>query len=79
LISLPINVAAETDLSRQSADVRFAAAVAAFGQLLKGEPYTRNYNYDDVIALAQQAKGDDTFGYRAEFISLVRLAKSEHP
>ncbi len=79
LISLPINVAAEADLSRQSADVRFAAAVAAFGQLLKGEPYTRNYNYDDVIALAQQAKGDDTFGYRAEFISLVRLAKSEHP
>jgi Ca-activated chloride channel family protein len=29
-----------------------------------------------VIALAQGAKGKDEFGYRAEFINLVRLAKS---
>jgi hypothetical protein len=33
-------------------------------------------SYDDVIALAQSARGDDPFGYRAEFINLVRLAKS---
>ena len=32
--------------------------------------------YDDVIALAQSAKGEDEFGYRAEFINLVRLAKT---
>jgi len=29
-----------------------------------------------VIALAQGAKGKDEFGYRAEFINLVRLAKT---
>ena len=57
-------------------DVRFAAAVAAFGQLLRGGRYTGDYGYDDVIAAAQAARGEDPFGYRAEFLSLVRLAKT---
>ena len=57
-------------------DVRFAAAVAAFGQLLRGGRYTADFNYDDVVALAQDARGEDPFGYRTELISLVRLAQS---
>ena len=57
-------------------EARFAAAVAAFGQILRGGRYTGDFNPDDVIDLAQSAKGDDRFGYRAEFINLVRLAKS---
>lgn len=59
-----------------SNDTRFATAVAAFGQMLKGAQYTGNFSYDDVIALAQSGKGEDKFGYRAEFINLVRMAKS---
>lgn len=59
-----------------SGDVAFATAVAAFGQILKGGEHTGSYSYDDVIKLAQQGKGDDIFGYRAEFINLVRLAQS---
>ena len=57
-------------------DFRFAAAVTAFGQLLRGGRYTGAFHYDNVIALAQNAKGEDPFGYRAEFIGLVRLARS---
>ena len=57
-------------------DARFAAAVAGFGQLLRGGRYTGGYGYDDVIALAQGARGEDPFGYRAEFVALVRLARS---
>ena len=57
-------------------EARFATSVAAFGQILKGGRYTGSYGYDDVIKLAQGAKGEDAFGYRAEFINLVRLAKS---
>lgn len=56
--------------------LRFATAVAAFGQLLRGGTYTGAYNYDEVIKLAQAARGNDLFGYRAEFITLVRLAKT---
>ena len=63
-------------MSSAPREARFAAAVAGFGQLLRGGRYTGAYGYDDVIALAQGAKGDDDFGYRSEFISLVRLAKS---
>ena len=77
LISQPVKVssAAET-VEAAPREARFAAAVAAFGQLLRGGQYTKSYSYDDVIALAQGAKGADSFGYRAEFINLVRLAKT---
>ncbi len=54
----------------------WASAVAAFAQLLKGGQYTGAFGYDEIIALAEQHKGADKFGYRAEFIQLVRLAKS---
>ena len=54
---------------------RWAAAVAGYGQLLRGDPYTgEGFGYDDVIALAQAARGEDAFGYRAEFVQLVRAA-----
>jgi len=54
----------------------FATAVAAFAQMLKGGRYTGDYSLDDVIQLAQQTKGDDPYGYRTEFIQLVRKAKT---
>ena len=74
LISTPITLADEVEAV--SDDARFATAVAAFGQLLKGGEYTGDYSYDDIIELALSAKGKDEFGYRAEFINLVRLAQS---
>ena len=57
-------------------DVRFAAAVAAFGELLRGGRYTGEYGYEDVASLARGARGEDPFGYRNEFVQLVRLAQS---
>ncbi len=57
-------------------EANWAVAVAGFGDLLKGGKYSGPLTYDDVIAEAQKAKGDDPFGYRAEFIQLVRLAKT---
>jgi Ca-activated chloride channel family protein len=57
--------------------VRFATAVAGYGQLLRGDPYTaKGYDFDDVIALAQGASGADPFGMRAEFVQLARAAKT---
>jgi len=72
LITQPVTSADE----RPDTEASFAAAVAGFGQLLRGGAFTGSYSYDDVIALAQASKGPDTFGYRAEFINLVRLAKA---
>lgn len=57
--------------------VRFATAVAGFGQLLRQDPYLSDeFGYDAVINLGNSAKGKDEFGYRAEFIQLARMAKT---
>lgn len=74
LITTPIT----TDLDGTAGtEQTFATAVAGFAQILQGGQHLSvDFTYDDVIALAQKGKGEDTFGYRAEFINLVRLAKS---
>ena len=55
---------------------RFAAAVAGFGQLLRGGNCTVTFGYHDVLALARGARGDDAYGYRGECLQLVNLAAS---
>jgi Ca-activated chloride channel homolog len=72
LIEVPI-VAGDT---APSDDVRFAASIAGFGQLLTGATYLGDWGWDDAIALANGARGDDPYGYRIEAVNLMRLAKS---
>src|SRR4029453_7659298 len=55
-------------VERAPPEARFAVAVAAFGELLRGDPYLKTYGYDDVLALAQTARGADENGYRAKFV-----------
>lgn len=71
LIEQPIVERGET-----GAEARFAAAIAGFGQLLRGEAYLGDWSYADAIALANGARGADPFGYRAEAVQLMRLAES---
>ncbi len=74
LITEPVRKDAE--YKRDLSDVRFAIAVSAFAQKLQGGHYTGDYSFDDIIALAQENKGADPYGYRTEFIQMVRLAKT---
>ena len=77
LITRPVTSAdAAASVEAAPREARFAAAVAAFGQLLRGGRYIGEYDYDDIAALAQAARGQDPYGYRAEFIGLVKLAQS---
>ncbi|WP_339497387.1 vWA domain-containing protein [Pseudomonas sp. EA_15y_Pfl1_P101] len=72
LIARPIS----TESTKASDDLRFAAAVAAFAQQLKGDGrYTGSMNLQDTAALARSARGDDPFGLRSEFVQLVELAQ----
>lgn len=57
-----------------SEDQRFSVAVAAFGQKLRRTDALADYGYDKIMEIANAARGTDPFGYRAEFLSLVRLA-----
>jgi Ca-activated chloride channel family protein len=73
LIERPIH----NETTPASADLRFAAAVAAFAQQLKGDGrYTGSMSLKDTAALARSARGDDPFGLRNEFVQLVELAQS---
>ncbi|TAF96544.1 MAG: VWA domain-containing protein [Oscillatoriales cyanobacterium] len=63
-------------LENASANFRFAAAVAAFGMVLRDSEYKGAANFDQVLKLASQAKGEDKEGYRAEFIRLVENCKT---
>jgi len=63
-------------LDATSGNFRFAASVAAFGQWLRDSKYLEDYNLQQLVDLANSARGDDVFGYRAEFLQLVRLADS---
>jgi Ca-activated chloride channel family protein len=63
-------------IAQASTELRFATAVAAFGQLLKGGDYVDSFTFADVIALASRSRGEDLSGYRSEFLSLARLAES---
>jgi hypothetical protein len=55
--------------------VRFAAALAGFGGLLRGDPAVRDLSCSDVIALAQSADKPDPDGRRAEIIRLMQRAE----
>ncbi|MCC3605797.1 MAG: VWA domain-containing protein [Microcoleus sp. PH2017_29_MFU_D_A] len=63
-------------LENASANFRFAAAVAAFGMVLRDSEYKGAASFDQVLRLASQAKGEDKEGYRAEFIRLVENCKT---
>ncbi|WP_170762999.1 vWA domain-containing protein [Ruegeria lacuscaerulensis] len=59
-----------------SDDVRFSYSIAGFGQLLRGGEYLGSWSYEDAIELANSSKGTDPFGYRAEAVTLMRLAET---
>jgi Ca-activated chloride channel family protein len=58
-----------------SRDFKFAAAVAAFGMLLRNSSHAGGANYDAVLELAGEGLDSDLDGYRAEFIGLVKKTK----
>ncbi|VXB82885.1 Ca-activated chloride channel family protein [Pseudomonas sp. 8BK] len=77
LLEIPIEAQRNTPaIALASEDLRFAAAVAAFAQQLKGGQYTGAFGVPQSIALARSARGDDRFGLRGEFIQLAEIAQS---
>lgn len=76
LQTFPVGPSLERNLKRASDDMRFAAAVAAVGQKLRGDSQLKDFSYSDAIKLAVSGKGEDKHGYRAEFIQLLRLAET---
>jgi len=77
LITTPVgddNAVASIDAA--PGDVRFSVAVAAFGQKLGRVAAVDAYSYQAIADLAAASRGPDPFGYRSDFLGLVRLADS---
>ena len=76
LMQRPITRADVSDsLAAAPEATRWALAVAAFGQKLRGDPWiSADFGWPQVIDLAQGARGTDAFGLRAEFVKLARGA-----
>ncbi len=57
-------------------DLKFAAAVAEFGMILRDSEYKGNGTLENVLQWAVEGKGSDREGHRADFIELVRKAQA---
>ena len=64
------------DGGRASTELRFAAAVAAWGMLLRESPHVGDFTLAGVERLASRSLGEDREGYRAEFVELVQAARA---
>ncbi len=77
LISRPIVTPKQlVSFENASEDFRFSATVAQFGESLRRSKYVTELDYESIINHALNSKGSDPFGYRSEFIQLVRLASN---
>ncbi len=77
LVQTPVKRALVT--SAPSERLRFAAAVAAFGDLLRGGGHTATFGWQGVGELARDARGIDSNGHRGEFLELVERARTLQP
>ncbi|HEX2976593.1 MAG TPA: von Willebrand factor type A domain-containing protein [Bacteroidales bacterium] len=62
------------DFEDASDNLKFAAAVAEFGMILSDSQFKGNSSFESAAQLAKEARGEDTDGYRAEFVRLVNTA-----
>ena len=62
-------------LDEASDNFEFSAAVAEFGLLLRNSKFKGQTTYEQVLQLAKASKGEDSKGYRAEFIRLVETVE----
>ncbi len=74
-VSALVETAIPATVAEADEDARFAAAIAGFAQLLTGGRYLRGWGWDAAIALADGARGADPFGYRAEAVEMMRIAR----
>jgi len=73
LMQWPVS-AQVADFHSAPRDVRFAAAVAEYGLLLRHSKFAGNASYDHALETASNALGSDLNGNRTEFLDLVRKA-----
>jgi Ca-activated chloride channel family protein len=75
LIERPVSAALVASARAPRGDSAFAAAVAGYGQLLRGDANLGRFSFADARALAQAGAGDNY--WRREFLRLTELAERQ--
>ncbi len=75
LIERPVSANLVRTARAPVGDTAFAAAVAAYGQLLRGDSNLNGFSFADSRRLAQRARTDDY--WRGEFVRLTELAERQ--
>ncbi len=65
----------ENEIDYASENMRFAAAVAEFGMILRESDFKGNSTLEGAARLAKSARGDDEDGYRSELIRLISTVR----
>ncbi|HEX2835337.1 MAG TPA: von Willebrand factor type A domain-containing protein [Thermoanaerobaculia bacterium] len=65
-----------TSANEATRDFQFAAAIAEMGMLLRKSQHSGSASWDDALAMAKIARGEDLDGTRAELVSLIEKAKN---
>ncbi len=74
LIELPVMAQSPVQSAAVASEAQFATAVAAWAQWLRGSSLIGDFNPQQILAMANQGKGEDRYGHRAEFMRLVELS-----
>ena len=64
------------NFENSSPNMKFGAAVAAYGMLLRNSEFSGTASYSDIISWAENSNIIDNYGLKAEFVSLVKSVKS---
>lgn len=75
LIEQPLGAGLIRSARAPAGDSAFAAAVAAYGQLLRGDTNMGRFTFADARMLAERGAGDDF--WRREFVGLTQLAERQ--
>lgn len=74
LMAVPFAPKTVPNFDAAAHDLRFAAAVAGFGQKLRGDEDVREWSWEEIARTVKQSIGSDPGGHRTEFLGLVRKA-----
>jgi hypothetical protein len=74
LMTFPVKDS-QTKFGAASQDFQFATAVASFGMLLRESQYKGDTSFAAILETAAASKAEDKYGYRAEFMELVKAAQ----
>ena len=73
LLEVPVVDTGKT-FDSASTELRFGAAVAELGMLLRNSPHRGKASVPEVIEIAESSLGEDPGGHRRAFVGLARLA-----